>query len=460
MTFAQTGSVKGTLTDKQMNNEPLPFANVLIKDSSKGTTSDFDGLYTIDDLAPGTYVVEFSFVGYQTIEKTIAISVNQIVTLDLSLSPSAAALDEVVIKTSLRRDTETVLLLEQKKATTIKESIGSVELAKLGISNAASATTKISGISKSEGNGEVFVRGLGDRYLYTTLNGLPIPSDDIEKKNINLSLFTTRLIESIDVSKTSSSRLSADQASGNVNISTKELIGNKLLSGSTSSSVNSNVISNGVFSNFKVTPNNEHITVGFYSTNLSTREALTNESWTPGTISAPINTSFSVSAGAKIGEKVKVLATLGQSSNFEYREGVFREFRGNFIDDTIPDATRWRKTVATSGLVTGKYRANDGNTFEITSLFINKIQDEVFEGGRAGTATIFEETNVGEAFQFIRDQNTKKTLASITQLSGKNTLGQKNTLDWALGYNYLGADEPNRIRNEVNFNFAEDPTLV
>ena len=126
---------------------------------------------------------------------------------------------------------------------------------------------------KSEGNGEVFVRGLGDRYLYTTLNGLPIPSDDIEKKNINLSLFTTRLIESIDVSKTSSSRLSADQASGNVNISTKELIGNKLLSGSTSSSVNSNVISNGVFSNFKVTPNNEHITVGFYSTNLSTRES-------------------------------------------------------------------------------------------------------------------------------------------------------------------------------------------
>ena len=116
MTFAQTGSIKGTLTDKQMNNEPLPFANVLIKDSSKGTTSDFDGLYTIDDLAPGTYVVEFSFVGYQTIEKTIAINVNQIVTLDLSLSPSAAALDEVVIKTSLRRDTKTVLLLEQKKA--------------------------------------------------------------------------------------------------------------------------------------------------------------------------------------------------------------------------------------------------------------------------------------------------------------------------------------------------------
>ncbi len=458
--FAQRGSINGALTDKQMNNEPLPFANVLIKNSSKGTTSNFDGLYSIDDLIAGIYVIEYSFIGYQTIEKTIVINADESTTLDVTLSPSAAALDEVVIKTSLRRDTETVLLLEQKKATTIKESIGSVELAKLGISNAATATTKISGISKSEASGDVFVRGLGDRYLHTTLNGLPIASDDIEKKNMDLGLFTTRLIESIDVSKTTTARLSADQASGNINITTKKLLGSKLLSARASGSVNTNVVSNGVFNTFKVSANNENITAGFYSRNLNTRSALTNESWNPQSISAPINRSLSVSAGAKVGEKIKVLATLGQSSSFEYREGVFREFRGNFIDDTIPDAIRWRKTVATSGLLTGKYRANDANTFEVTTLFINKIQDEVFEGGRTGTATIFEETNVGEAFQFIRDQNTKKTLTAITQLGGKNSVGEKNTLDWAIGYNYLSADEPNRIRNEVNFNFAEDPTLV
>ncbi|MFT4943433.1 MAG: outer membrane receptor protein involved in Fe transport [Flavobacteriales bacterium] len=458
--FAQTGSVNGTLSDKQMNNEPLPFANVLIKNSNKGTTSNFDGFYAIEDLSPDTYIIEFSFIGYETIEKTIIIRANEVIMLNVSLSPSAAALDEVVITTSLRRDTETFLLLEQKKATTIKESIGSVQLAKLGVSNAGTATTKISGISKSEGSGDVFVRGLGDRYLYTTLNGLPIPSDDIEKKNMALSLFTTRIIERIDVSKTTTARLSADQASGNVNITTKDLVGSNLISVRASSSLNTNVINNGVFNSFKVSPNNKNITAGFYSKNLDTKSALTNESWNPETISAPINRSFSVSAGTKIGKKIKVLATLGQSSNFEYREGVFKEFRGNFIDDTIPDAIRWRKTVATSGLLTGKYRANDANTFEVTSLLINKIQDEVFEGGRAGTATIFEETNTGEAFQFIRDQNTKKTLTSITQLRGKNSVGEKNTLDWALGYNYLSADEPNRIRNEVNFNFAEDPTLI
>ncbi len=50
-TYAQTtGSVVGKLTDKEYNNEPLAFANVLIKGTTKGTTSDFDGSYAFNDL--------------------------------------------------------------------------------------------------------------------------------------------------------------------------------------------------------------------------------------------------------------------------------------------------------------------------------------------------------------------------------------------------------------------------
>jgi hypothetical protein len=63
-----TGSVSGKLTDKEFNNEPLAFANVLIKGTTKGTTSDFDGIYSLELLDPGNYTVVFSFVGYKTIE--------------------------------------------------------------------------------------------------------------------------------------------------------------------------------------------------------------------------------------------------------------------------------------------------------------------------------------------------------------------------------------------------------
>ena len=68
-----TGSIVGKLIDKEMNDEPLPFANVLIKGTTKGTTSDFDGLYELDGLEPGTYTVVYSFLGYETVELTVTV---------------------------------------------------------------------------------------------------------------------------------------------------------------------------------------------------------------------------------------------------------------------------------------------------------------------------------------------------------------------------------------------------
>lgn len=451
---AQGNSITGKLIDVEYNNEPLPFANVFIKGTEKGVTSDIDGWYSIENIAPGIYTVVYSYVGYKTIEiPDVKVIPGKVTNIDVPMEPSAAALDEVVIKTVTRRETEVALLLEQKKATTIKESIGAEQLTKLGVSDAAGATSKISGISKTEGSGAVFVRGLGDRYLYTTLNGLPIPSDNIERKNINLSLFPTRLIESIDVSKTTSPNISADQASGNIDIKTKELSGNKLLTASVGTSVNTNVMSSGVFNNFKVSPNYQDVSFGFYKQSIPTSQAITGQSWSPEVVSFPINKSYSLSAGTRIGDKLSVLLTAGQSEEYEYKEGAFKQYRSNYLDDVIPDATTWSKEVATSGLLHLRFRADDNNDFKFNTLLINKIEDEVFEGGRSGEAVIYEETDPQEGLsQFIRDQNLKKTLLSVTQIGGEHKIGAKNEIDWAAGYNYLSADEPNRIRNEVNFN--------
>src|SRR5690554_4684234 len=320
---AQGNSIAGKLIDVEYNNEPLPFANVFIKGTEKGVTSDIDGSYSIENIAPGSYTVVYSYVGYKTIEiPDVKVIPGKVTNIDVPMEPSAAALDEVVIKTVTRRETEVALLLEQKKATTIKESIGAEQLTKLGVSDAAGATSKISGISKTEGSGAVFVRGLGDRYLYTTLNGLPIPSDNIERKNINLSLFPTRFIESIDVSKTTSPNISADQASGNIDIKTKELSGNKLLTASVGTSVNTNVMSSGVFNNFKVSPNYQDVSFGFYKQSIPTSQAITGQSWSPEVVSFPINKSYSLSAGTRIGDKLSVLFTAGQSEEYEYKEGA------------------------------------------------------------------------------------------------------------------------------------------
>ena len=453
-----TGSIVGVITDKEMNNDPLPFANVQISGATKGTTTDMDGLYEISDVEPGTYTIVISFVGYETLQvPNIKVEAGKVTELNTALGAGSVSLDEVVVTTTARRDSETALLLDQKKAVEIKESIGAQQLSKIGVSDVATATTKISGVTSSEGSGDVFVRGLGDRYLSTTLNGLPIPSDDVERKNIDLSLFPTRIIQNVSISKTYSAKGYADQASGNIDVTTKELAGNKELTVDIRGGVNTNVMQSGVRDNFKLSPNSNDITMGFYKQPMSTEAAIANQTWNTRSIENPVNYRYAVTAGKRIGEKLSVFFAGSQGRSYQYREGVFRQFSSNFIDDSITDATTYTKNINTTGLLDVGYNINNSNKVKYHSLFINTVSDNVYEGGRNGEGTIFEETEPVEGLsQFIRDQNTKQTKIWVNHLEGSHYISERNHLEWALGYNMVDADEPNRIRNEVNFDPDSD----
>lgn len=453
--FSQdTGSIMGKLIDKEVNDEPLAFANVLIKGTTKGTTSDFDGLYELPGLDPGSYTVVFSYLGYETVEiPDVQVEAGKVTNIDVPMSANeGVALDEVVLTTVSRKDSEVALLLDQKKAVEIKESIGSVQLGKIGVSDAATATTKISGVSSSEASGDVFVRGLGDRYLSTTLNGLPVPSDDVERKNIDLGLFPTRVIQNVSVSKTFAVDNSADQSSGTINIATRELAGSNELSIGLQAGINTNVAQSGIYDNFRLSPNSENTSFGFYDQDRSTAQLITQQGWNTVQQESPVDYTFNMVAGTRIAKKITVLATASHQRSFDYGQGLFRQFRSNFIDDTITDATTYRKQVINSGLLDVTYFINDKNKLKSSTFLVNKLTDQVYEGGRNGQGTIFEETDPAEGlFQFIRDQNTKQTKLMVSQLLGTHQLGDRNTLEWAAGYNFVNADEPNRIRNEVNF---------
>ncbi|WP_394420510.1 carboxypeptidase-like regulatory domain-containing protein [Tenacibaculum mesophilum] len=239
LAFSQSkGTVNGTVTDKEMSGEALPFANVFIKGTSIGGTTDMDGKYTLN-VPSGNQTIVFSFVGYQTIEKQIVIKENETLIVNQELGANeGVALDEVKINATVSREKETALLLEQRKATVIKESIGAQELSKKGVSDAATATTKVAGVSKQEGSNKVYVRGLGDRYNTTTLNGLPLPSNDPRFKNISLELFGTDMIQNIGVSKTFSANLSGDVSGANIDLASKEHSGNSSINIGFSSSAN------------------------------------------------------------------------------------------------------------------------------------------------------------------------------------------------------------------------------
>ncbi|HOD10868.1 MAG TPA: TonB-dependent receptor, partial [Flavobacterium sp.] len=183
--LAQTkGTIKGVITDKDLNNEPLPFANVVVKGMNIATTSDDKGNYSIS-IVPGEYTLEFSFLGYENVTETVVVKENETSIINKSIGSGSYTLQDVVVQKAANREKETALLLEQKKAVEIKQSIGAQEMSRKGISDVEEGLTKITGITKVESKG-LFIRGLEDRYNNLLINGLAVPSNSPFKKIIPL----------------------------------------------------------------------------------------------------------------------------------------------------------------------------------------------------------------------------------------------------------------------------------
>ena len=470
------GVIKGFLSDKETNNEPLPFANIQIKGTTIGTTTDFDGNYTIS-VPAGDQVLVFSFLGYKTVEKQIIVAAEESIIINQVMSAEeGVSLEEIIVKSSSSKESVSALLLEQKNAVVIKESIGAQTLSKIGVSNAAAATTKISGVTKSEGSGNIYIRGLGDRYLSTSMNGLSIPSDDIENKNINLDLFSTNSIKNIGISKTYSTANYSDQGSGTVDVSTKEYR-KKGYSVSFTSGTNTNV--QGVSDSFRRTVISNDVTLGFHQKKYALQNLITLQGWDTEKVATPINYTGSFSAAKKFEffeKEVSVFITGSHSRSFEHQEGVFRAFRSNVLDKAFPallrpaslsngvtpssnDVESFISKTNTTGYINVGIKLNDNNKIKYNTLFVNKSEDNLYEQGRNGFGYVFDQ-DPQEDGAFVRDQNFRQTTLFVNQILGTYDWSDTNTLNWAGGYNFVLAEEPNRIRNEVNIlEISESPII-
>ncbi|WP_268224658.1 TonB-dependent receptor [Sinomicrobium oceani] len=233
---AQSGTVTGKIMDGEFN-DVLPFANVVIKGTTNGTTSDFDGLYSLD-VEAGTHTVIFSFIGYETKAITgVKVTSGETVELNVTLNQSSTALEEVVVTTTTRKNTEASVLSIQKNSVTLLDGLSSEGIKKTGAGDIASAVKRVPGVSVQEGK-YVYVRGLGDRYTKSTLNGMDIPGLDPDKNTVQMDIFPTNILENLIVQKSAAAELPADFTGGMVNIVTKDFPTSKQMSLSVSGGFN------------------------------------------------------------------------------------------------------------------------------------------------------------------------------------------------------------------------------
>ena len=233
--YSQSGKVTGLIMDGEYD-EPMAFANVIVKGSTIGTTTDFDGKYSLD-LEPGEYTLTFSFVGYQTIEVSeVLIKSDEVEQVDVTLSTNT--LDEIIITTTVRKNTESAVLDIQKKSAVMLDGLSSQGIKKAGVSNIASAVKSVPGVSV-QGGKYVYVRGLGDRYTKSILNGVDIPGLDPDRNTIQMDIFPTNILENIIVIKSAAAEYPADFTGGVVDIVTRDFPTKKETSFSIGSAYNS-----------------------------------------------------------------------------------------------------------------------------------------------------------------------------------------------------------------------------
>lgn len=217
---ATAGTIKGTITDRQ-TKEPLTGATVQVSGTAQGAVADLDGNYTLE-LKNGTYTLTVRYIGYK--DMTInAVEIKGETVLNFDMEPDTQTLGEVQVTAKKNLEGERALQMERQKATLAIENLGSKEMSLKGIGNVEEGVKKITGISIASA-GQLIVRGLGDRYSTTTLNGLPIASPNPDNKLVPLDLFPSSTVQNITVSKVYDAAAFADYSGAHINISTKENI--------------------------------------------------------------------------------------------------------------------------------------------------------------------------------------------------------------------------------------------
>jgi outer membrane receptor protein involved in Fe transport len=342
------GLIIGKIIDSKTGEE-LIGANILLEGTNIGSSTDLNGNFEIKSVNSGTYTLIASMVGYSKLIVTeVDVKNNQSVKLDLTLTPEAIETDEVIVTARMLEDNEASLLKQRQKSNSISDAISSELISRSGSSNAADAMSKVTGASVVGGK-YVFVRGLGERYSNTHLNGTELPSADPDKKSFNMDLFPSGVLENITTIKSFTPDKPGNFSGGIVDIATKSYPDKFTfkLSGSSSynsaTSLNENFLSyNGGGKdwlgmddgsrNIPASVANPDVIIPSSSTaRFNEEEAILldeisksfNSQMSPGQITAPVNQSYSLT----MGDQIDLLnMPLGYLASFTYnREYSFYE---------------------------------------------------------------------------------------------------------------------------------------
>lgn len=468
--YAQSsGKLMGTITNSK-TGETITGVTVRILGTSRGGSSDVSGKYSIPALPAGKYTVEYIYVGYSTKQVTeVEIKANDLTNLDIVLDNSEGqVLDQVVVTGSFKKESIGALYSQQKNSALISDGISSEQIRRSPDKNTSEALRRVSGATIQD-NKFVVVRGLGDRYNVSMMDGSVLPSTEANRRAFSFDIVPSNLIDKITISKTATPDLPADFAGGAVQITTKDIPDQNFVSFGLGYGYNTA----STFKDFLQTKKNFQNYLGFddgssnLATNMYTREqvkaGLSGKENRLALKSLPNDLSI---------ENKKALP----SQNYQFSLGKVKQFENNNKFGALFSVTYRNSQNVLSNVrrewhqydfTDNQYRfsnnlgalANFGYTFGKNKItwknLYNKNYDNTYTS-RTGIDLGANFDNRFSAYDILEKSLFKSTVDGEHVLSDKN-----DKIKWTASWSNIKNDQPNQVKlNYVRpMSAANDPSV-
>jgi hypothetical protein len=210
---------------------------VVLAGTSRGTLAGVNGRFALRDVAAGPSAITVSYLGYASKTVTeLEVEDGGSAWIEVTLTPAAVAVAGITVSAARERGSVTQAVSAQRSAVGVVNALSAEQMSRSPDSDAADAIKRVSGVTVQDGK-YVSVRGLGERYTTTSLNGARIPSPEPERRVVPLDLFPTGLLQTITTSKTFTPDQSGDFSGARVDIRTREFPGRRQITFSASTAV-------------------------------------------------------------------------------------------------------------------------------------------------------------------------------------------------------------------------------
>lgn len=447
-------TVRGTVRDSQ-TGEPLAGVVVVFAPAAgtsdgniNGTQTDADGNYSLDIPERTEGVLNLYFIGYDDQKSDIfALDKGQEKTLDFNMAFQAEMLEEAVVVA--RKDPESIgaLINDRKLSPQAVENIGAAEITIKGLNNVAEAVETMSGISFNS-TGQLFVRGLGDRYSLTTLNGLPVASPNPDNKLIPLDIFSSSVLQNITVTKVYTATSFADYSGAHIDIATKDNVGKGFVSVSLG-------LGGVIGTTFTETYRPDRKGWLLHDNNLpqNVKDMSLPEFREYIMDNDPFGTSFdirksmaipdisgSVSGGntfkLRNGDELSLLASVSISSGSQNLYDAYItniNTQGQHMDEFTYNS--YEHSLDLNGLLSLNYLFRNGDRVGFTMLYAKNASEDykLRDGYDAEDNMLLGSNSIAHSYSLWNNQ-----------LGGTHTLHPHWNLDWKVSYGITGSNEPDR----------------